>query len=68
MFDSHALFTDMYANPKTYLNGTAPLNTTRVVDSCVYELNASEPSVCTMVEGSDRDSYLWFVNVFFATL
>ena len=60
LFDSHALFADMYANPKAYLNGTAPLNTTGVVDSCIYEVNADTPSVCTMVQGSDRDSYLWY--------
>lgn len=61
LFDSHALFTDMLANPQNYLNGTAPLNTTGAINSCVFQLNesTSDPGVCTVAEGSDRDSFLW---------
>jgi hypothetical protein len=61
LFDSYALFKDMIANPSTYLNGTAPLNVTIPLKSCVYELNqsTSEPGVCTIAQGTDRDSYLW---------
>jgi hypothetical protein len=47
-FDVNALITDMYANPKEYLNGTAPLNITGYV---VAAGNISR---------SDRDSYLWY--------
>ena len=62
LFDSHSLFADMYANPKAYLNGTAPTNVTGAVDTCVYELNADTPSSCIVVQGNDRDSYLWYVG------
>ncbi|TFK24006.1 GDSL lipase/acylhydrolase [Coprinopsis marcescibilis] len=61
LFDSHSLFTDMYNHPSGYFNGTAPLNVTGMVDSCVYELNApDQPPSCTLVNGPDRDSYLWY--------
>ncbi|EAU86697.1 GDSL lipase/acylhydrolase [Coprinopsis cinerea okayama7 len=62
LFDAHSLFADMYKNPSKYLNGTAPLNVDGMVDSCVYELNAPPDATprCTMVEGTDRDSYLWY--------
>lgn len=61
-FDSHALFTDMFDHPALYLNGTAPLNVTGAVDACVFELNesTSDPGVCTVATGSDKDSFLWF--------
>ncbi|KAF5381804.1 hypothetical protein D9615_005588 [Tricholomella constricta] len=59
LFDSHALFTDMYEHPATYLNGTAPLNVTGSVDSCVFEENGSSAS-CTKVNGPARDSFLWY--------
>ncbi|KAF9528819.1 GDSL lipase/acylhydrolase [Crepidotus variabilis] len=59
IFDSHSLFVDMYNNPKNYLNGTAPLNVDGAVSICVYQLNGDQ-SNCTEVEGTDRDSYLWF--------
>ncbi|KAG6867215.1 hypothetical protein C0993_005591 [Termitomyces sp. T159_Od127] len=59
-FDSHALFADMFAHPAQYLNGTAPLNVTGAISSCVFELNGST-GVCTTVNDSKaRDSYLWF--------
>ncbi|KAI0683582.1 GDSL lipase/esterase [Cytidiella melzeri] len=60
-FDSHALFSDMIANPKNYLNGTAPLNVTGSVDACVFQLNEStaDPGTCTIARGTDADSFLW---------
>ena len=53
----------MYQNPSVYLNGTAPLNVTGCVQPCVYALNAStaRPTSCTIVNGTARDSYLWYV-------
>ncbi|KAK0456021.1 GDSL lipase/esterase [Armillaria borealis] len=60
IFDSHALFTDMYNNPSEYLNGTAPLNVTGAVVSCVYPEGSDNSSVCTTAYGSDRDSFLWY--------
>lgn len=64
IFDSYGLFTDMYNNPAQYLNGTAPLNVTGCVNSCVYAINAniSDPNAgtCTTAEGTDRDSFLWY--------
>ncbi|KAH7924946.1 carbohydrate esterase family 16 protein [Leucogyrophana mollusca] len=61
-FNSYGLITDIYNNPQNYLNGTAPLNVTGCVNSCVYNLNESEsdPGVCTVAEGTDRDSFLWY--------
>ncbi len=49
----------MYNNPSEYLNGTAPLNVTGAVLSCVYPEGSDNSSVCTTVHGSDRDSFLW---------
>ncbi|KAL1747183.1 GDSL lipase/esterase [Schizophyllum fasciatum] len=62
LFDAHALFADMYNNPADYLNGTAPLNVTGAVHACVYEegQSTSDPVECTTVQGTDRDSYLWY--------
>ncbi|KDQ55497.1 carbohydrate esterase family 16 protein [Jaapia argillacea MUCL 33604] len=62
LFDSYGLFTDMYNNPANYLNGTAPLNVTGCVHSCVFNLNEStgDPGVCTIANGTDRDSFLWY--------
>lgn len=53
----------MFANPQNYLNGTAPFNVTGCIASCVYQVNEdpSGPANCTIVEGTDRDSYLWYV-------
>ena len=61
LFDSHQLFTDMLNNPAAFLNGTAPLTTTKAVHECVFALNedTSGPSNCTDATGSDRDSFLW---------
>ena len=64
LFDSHALFTDIYAHPELYLNGTAPLNVTGSAHSCVLQLNesVSDPGVCTDATGTDADSFLWCVR------
>jgi len=59
LFDSNRLFQDMYDNPKTYLNGTAPLNVTGAVSACVYPLNGGTAS-CTTAQGTARDSFLWY--------
>ncbi|RDX40993.1 hypothetical protein OH76DRAFT_1467339 [Lentinus brumalis] len=62
LFDSHALFADMFARPQLYFNGTAPLNVTGAVHACVFELNESttDPGVCTDAVGTDQDSFLWY--------
>ncbi|KAF8516085.1 carbohydrate esterase family 16 protein [Gautieria morchelliformis] len=62
LFDSHALFTDILDHPNVYLNGTAPLNTTGAVRSCVYDLNesTSDPGNCTVATGANADSFVWF--------
>ena len=51
----------MLANPSTYLNGTAPLNTTGCVRSCIYQLNENltDTGDCTIANGTDRDSFIW---------
>ncbi|KAG6872551.1 hypothetical protein C0995_008895 [Termitomyces sp. Mi166 len=59
-FDSHALFTDMYTNPAKYLNGTAPLNVTGAISSCVFELNGSTGVCTTVTDPKAQDSYLWY--------
>ncbi|KAM5530586.1 hypothetical protein V8D89_015745 [Ganoderma adspersum] len=61
-FDSHALFTDIYRNPKVYLNGTAPLNVTGAVHSCIFKQGESvhDTGVCTIAKGTDQDSFLWY--------
>ncbi|EJD34821.1 GDSL lipase/acylhydrolase [Auricularia subglabra TFB-10046 SS5] len=62
LFDSHALFADMYSNPRKYLNGTAPLNVTSSEQECDYEVEGGPVGgVCPPgAKGSDRDSFLWF--------
>ncbi|EJD35181.1 GDSL lipase/acylhydrolase [Auricularia subglabra TFB-10046 SS5] len=62
LFDSHALFTDMYTNPALYLNGTAPLNVTGSIAGCPFELNGGPVGgACPpIVEAAERDSFLWF--------
>ncbi|KIJ64027.1 carbohydrate esterase family 16 protein [Hydnomerulius pinastri MD-312] len=61
-FDSYGLFTDIYNYPQNYLNGTAPLNVTGCVNSCVYQLNEStgDTGACTVAEGTARDSFMWY--------
>ncbi|KAG9311224.1 carbohydrate esterase family 16 protein [Chiua virens] len=67
-FDSHALFTDIYNHPSKYLNGTAPLNVTGCIDSCVYTLDESTGAAadCTVAEGSAQDSYMWYDELHFS--
>ncbi|KAL5528983.1 hypothetical protein ACEPAG_4957 [Sanghuangporus baumii] len=62
LFDSHSLFSDIISNPSEYLNGTAPPNVVTPIRSCVYQLNenTTDTGDCTIVNGTDRDSYLWF--------
>ncbi|KXN88513.1 hypothetical protein AN958_07282 [Leucoagaricus sp. SymC.cos] len=60
LFDSHSFFADMHAHPANYFNGTAPFNVTGAVNTCVFQVGNSNDSVCTLVNGTDRDSYLWF--------
>lgn len=52
----------MYTNPELYLNGTAPLNVTGAVNTCVYEIGGTVGN-CTQVTGTDVDSYLWCVGI-----
>ena len=60
LFDSHALFADIVARPQLYLNGTAPVNVTGAVHSCVVQVNETgHPEVCADAVGSDQDSFLW---------
>ena len=55
LFDSNSFFRDMIAHPENYLNGTAPLNVTGSIISC------PAGQECTIVNGTDKDSYLWWV-------
>ena len=55
LFNTHGLFTDIINNPKNYLNGTVDLN----VESAW--LDCSRDGGCTNM--SDRDSFLWWVNL-----
>ena len=61
LFDSHALFTELYKNPAKYFNGTDPVNVKRAISACVFpEGGASGTEQCTTVaKGPARDSYLW---------
>lgn len=61
LFDSHSLFEDIVADPGSFLNGTAPFNVTGAVHSCVFVEgeSTSDAGVCTTVNGTDRDSYVW---------
>jgi len=61
-FDSHALFTDILAHPQNFLNGTAPINTTGAIKSCVFKENesTSDTGTCTIATGTAVDSFLWF--------
>ena len=62
IFDSHALFTDMFNNPALYLNGTAPPNVMGSINECVFELNGGPVGGAgpPPVPGPERDSFLWF--------
>ncbi|KAE9405297.1 hypothetical protein BT96DRAFT_988578 [Gymnopus androsaceus JB14] len=60
VFDSFGLFLDMFNDPKNYFNGTAPLNVTFPIRSCVCHLDSDEV-ICTEVESEhERDSYMWW--------
>jgi hypothetical protein len=61
-FNSSALFLDMYYNPSQYLNGTAPLNVTGAVKSCIYSEyeSTADTGICTIANGTARDSFLWY--------
>ncbi|KAJ0114618.1 acetyl esterase [Diaporthe amygdali] len=50
IFDVHSLLSDMWNNPASYLNGTAPVNVTSTITACGAACNDS----------SVRDSYLWY--------
>lgn len=54
-FDVNSLITDIWTNPKNYLNGTAPANVTGVIYSC-----DPSGSKCKEVDRKDRDSFLWY--------
>ncbi|KAI4522004.1 hypothetical protein K525DRAFT_284208 [Schizophyllum commune Loenen D] len=62
LFDSHALFHDIHEHPDAYLNGTAAFNVVDSTYSCIYEelQDVTETVSCTTVEGTDRDSYMWW--------
>ncbi|KZT00213.1 carbohydrate esterase family 16 protein [Laetiporus sulphureus 93-53] len=62
IFDSYGLISDIRAFPQNYLNGTAPLNVTGCINSCIYQLNesTSDTADCTVAEGTARDSFLWY--------
>ncbi|KAL0959375.1 hypothetical protein HGRIS_014628 [Hohenbuehelia grisea] len=66
LFDSHSLFQDMFNRPSAYLNGTAPLNVTGAVNACVFpEQGQPGDPFCTVAQGTDRDSFLWYVPGYF---
>ena len=52
-FDVNSLITDIWNNPTTYLNGTAPVNVTGVINECDVQ-----GSNC--VKHESPDSYLWY--------
>jgi phospholipase/lecithinase/hemolysin len=52
-FDVNSLITDIWDNPKEYLNGTAPLNVTGIVNHCNLQ-----GQNCTA--SPSPDSYLWY--------
>jgi phospholipase/lecithinase/hemolysin len=52
-FDVNSLVTDMWMNPKNYLNGTAPANVTGFINQC-----DAQGGHC--VDAPSKDSYLWY--------
>ncbi|TCD65208.1 hypothetical protein EIP91_002994 [Steccherinum ochraceum] len=60
LFDSHSLLNDIMNNPKQYLNGTAPFNVTGSINPCPYPVDGAQPIFCTLVNGTDQDSYVWY--------
>lgn len=63
LFNSNGFFQDILDHPSNYLNGTAPINITGAVRACVYQEfeSTSDTGACTIAQGSDRDSFLWWV-------
>ncbi|KIK51144.1 carbohydrate esterase family 16 protein [Collybiopsis luxurians FD-317 M1] len=62
IFDTYSLYSDMYNKPQQYYNGTAPLNVKTPIKSCVFSLNeaTTDTGNCTIAQGTDRDSYMWW--------
>ncbi|KAF2877391.1 hypothetical protein BDV95DRAFT_625295 [Massariosphaeria phaeospora] len=54
-FDVSALMADIWGNPAAYLNGSAPLDVTGVINKC-----DAQGGNCVEVERERRDSYMWF--------
>ncbi len=61
LFDSYGLFSDILAHPQLYLNGTAPLNTTGAIRSCIFKEgeDTSDTGSCTIATGTAVDSFVW---------
>lgn len=59
-FDSYGLFSDIMDHPGQYLNGTAPLNVTGCVNACPYAPYGTDPEYCTVANGTDVDSFVWW--------
>jgi phospholipase/lecithinase/hemolysin len=54
LYDVHALFKDIYYNPKAYLNGTTAANVTGFYHHC------TDYSHCVDETKQDKDSFLWY--------
>lgn len=52
-FDVNSLMTDIYNNPKNYLNGTAPLNVKGIVNQCNVQGK-------NCVAATSPDSFEWY--------
>lgn len=50
----------MIENPANYLNGTAPLNVTGCINSCIFAVDEplDGPENCTTAHGTDQDSFI----------
>lgn len=55
LFDTNSLITDIYNNPKLYLNGSEPLNVTGMYHQCNIHTGT-----CYNMPGS-LDSFLWYI-------
>ncbi|KAG8808540.1 hypothetical protein FRC18_004990 [Serendipita sp. 400] len=60
IFDSYGLIDDIITYPARYLNGTAPFNITSSANACPYPPYGSTPLYCTVVTGTDVDSFVWY--------
>ncbi|KAG8822082.1 hypothetical protein FRC19_006729 [Serendipita sp. 401] len=58
IFDSYGLIDDIITYPARYLNGTAPFNITSSANACPYPPYGSTPLYCTVVTGTDVDSFV----------